>query len=314
MLGEKTASVEPKSQSESKVDSSFSLSLSSLPSSFTTLLMSVLDSPAYSNLTSAYLNDVFNPSTPDDPRVKYFSVAGRIDGMSVWHPLWLPKLVLDGFEEKRREQLKKDWEAQGRPIPPNALWEQDDQWGNDGLVTVQSAQWGEFLGTLEGCDHWEMRGARGIELELPLSPLGIGSLTGGSEKSEGWGFTDWGKFVGAWKKQEQTEKKEVERKEEARLAETNTSRAPQTEQEQESERKHHEAVIKSSTDKLSAVFDWVVEQVPASPNLTSADKIAAKQEAKHEQKKKAAKSELATKMDLERFYVSLSRKLYDEGL
>ena len=41
-----------------------------------------------------------------------------------------------------------------------------DRWGNDGLVTVQSAKWGEFLGILEECDHWELRGARGIELDL----------------------------------------------------------------------------------------------------------------------------------------------------
>ena len=39
-----------------------------------------------------------------------------------------------------------------------------------GLVTVQSMRWGEFLGILEWCDHWEMQGARGIELDLPLSP------------------------------------------------------------------------------------------------------------------------------------------------
>ena len=236
--------------------------------------MSILDSPAYSNLTTAYLNDVFNPSTPDDPRVKYYSVAGRIDNMSIWHPLWLPKMVLDGFEEKKRAKMVQDWEAQGCPKP----WEMNDPWGNDGLVTVQSARWGEFLGILERCDHWEMRGARGIELDLPLSPLGIGNLVG-SEKSEGWSFKDWGKFVGAWRKEEQS-------KEESGSNE---------------ELERHDAVIKSSTDKLSAVFDWVSEQVPAASKFTA--------EAKNQ-----GKSELATKTDLERFYVALARKLYDDGL
>lgn len=281
--------------------------------------MGVLDSPAYSNLTTAYLNDIFNPSTPDDPRVKYYSVAGRIDSMSIWHPLWLPKMVLDGFEQKTRAKLVQDWEAQGRPKPPNALWEQEDQWGNDGLVTVQSARWGEFLGILEQCDHWEMRGARGIELDLPLSPLGIGNLVG-SDKSEGWSLKDWGKFVGAWRKEEQTKKMEVEKQEEMRAGRVpdEASRESQSEEERKQEQEHHDAVMKSSTDKLSAVFDWVSDQVPAAPKLTSSSKSSSEivdaKEEKHEQEKKAVKSELATKMDLERFYVALARKLYDDGL
>ena len=152
---------EPKSQPKPSSESTFSLSLSSLPSSFTTLLLSIVDSPAYANLTSHYLNDVFNPATPDDPRVKYFSVAGRISAksVSVWHPFWLPKMVLDGVEEKERERLKKVWELENdgqqtwgeKEKPP--FWADESQWGNDGLVTVQSARWGEFLGTMEGCDR-----------------------------------------------------------------------------------------------------------------------------------------------------------------
>jgi hypothetical protein len=34
--------------------------------------------------------------------------------------------------------------------------------GNDGLVTIESAKWGHFLGTLENCDHWEVRGSSGL--------------------------------------------------------------------------------------------------------------------------------------------------------
>jgi triacylglycerol lipase len=144
-----------------KPDTPFSLSLSSLPSSFTTLLLSIVDSPAYANLTSAFLNDVFNPATPDDPLVKYFSVASRIGAVNIWHPFWLPKMVLDGTEEKQRAKLKEaawkadngdDGSVQGeRSSVP--LWAQEREWGNDGLVTVQSAKWGEFLGILEGCDR-----------------------------------------------------------------------------------------------------------------------------------------------------------------
>jgi len=191
------------------------------------------------------------------------------------------------------------------------LWERDDQWGNDGLVTVQSAKWGEFLGTLEGCDHWEMRGASGIELnvDLPLSPLGIGN--NGNEKGDGW---DWGKFVGAWKRQEQKEKRGGEIRENIRagVVATDDSQVSPITQGRNLAREHDEAV-KSSTDKLSTVFDWLVEQVPVPPKLTSKDKSNARVEAK-QVKKKPVKSDLATKMDLERFYVALSRKLYDEGL
>ena len=117
--------------------SSSTFSFSSLPSSFTTFLLGMFDSPAYANLTTRYLTKIFNPRTPDDPRVRYFSVAGRTGSVNVWHPLWLPKVVLDG--------------ANGME-------------GNDGLVSVESARWGEFLGTLEGADHWAVRGASGIEL------------------------------------------------------------------------------------------------------------------------------------------------------
>ena len=281
--------------------------------------MSILDSPAYSNLTTAYLNNVFNPSTPDDPRVKYYSVAGRIDSMSIWHPLWLPKMVLDGFEEKKKTKMVQDLEAQGCPKPPNAHWDQNDQWGNDGLVTVQSARWGEFLGILEQCDHWEMRGARGIELDLPLSPLGIGNLVG-SERSEGWSFKDWGKFVGAWRKEEQTKKIEDEKQGDMRTGHSpvDASSRPQTNEERKREEEDHDAVMKSSTDKLSAIFDWLSEQVPAASKLTSLSEasadIAKGKDGKHEGEEKATRSELATKMDLERFYVALARKLYDDGL
>jgi triacylglycerol lipase len=148
-----TTSLDP-DLAKNKSDVPFSLSLAALPSSFTTLLLSIVDSPAYANLTSAYLNDVFNPATPDDPTVKYFSVAGRMAGVSVWHPFWLPKMVLDGVEEKHRGRLRAAWEeSRGSSEHDNPLWAQEREWGNDGLVTVQSAKWGEFLGIMEGCDR-----------------------------------------------------------------------------------------------------------------------------------------------------------------
>ena len=144
------------------------LSLSLLPSSFTTLLLSLVDSPAYANLTTKYLTETFNPNTPDDPRVKYWSVASRVGlgKMGIFHPLWLPKVVVDGVEEGEREKMKREWMASANGVEdlmekwkrgdvdsPLPLWADDRKWGNDGLVSVQSAMWGEFLGTVEGADR-----------------------------------------------------------------------------------------------------------------------------------------------------------------
>nr|BBE10600.1 lipase 2 [Rhodotorula toruloides] len=118
-----------------------------LSASVTGYLLKLLDSPAYANLTPSFLRDVFNPSTPNRDDVRYFSIAARTDKIPIWHPLWLPKLVLDGAESQRV--------AQGCAAPPE--WR-----GNDGLVSIDSARWGEFLGTFDVCDHWEMRGSSGL--------------------------------------------------------------------------------------------------------------------------------------------------------
>jgi triacylglycerol lipase len=280
-----------------KPDTHFPVSLSSLPSSFTTFLLSTVDSPAYANLTTSYLTRVFNPITPDDPRVRYFSIAGRVPGVSIWHPLWLPKMVMDGVERRTRQMLKEEWERGREPgvridgstcgdADEKPLWARDDEWGNDGLVTVQSARWGEFLGTLEGCDHWTMRGARGIELNMDFH-LRI-ARSGSGNGGEGWRFIDWGRFAGARKREEKNMADDGRGRVEKQVAE--------------------DASVKSSTDKLSAVFDWLVEQVPV-PGKGKAGK-----EGELSEERTARKKYLDTKTDLEKVYVALSSKLYDEGL
>ncbi|KAF5369406.1 hypothetical protein D9758_002628 [Tetrapyrgos nigripes] len=172
---ERATSAMAETAAESKLNLS---TLSSLPSSFTTLLLSILDSPAYSNLTTDYLQNIFNPSTLDDPKVKYFSVTSRVRSVSIWHPFWFPKMVVDEWEKEERERLCKVWESTPHANPSNSdeppLFANDLEWGNDGLVAIQSAKWGEFLGVLEGCDHWESRGSRGIEFGVDLP--GIPSL------------------------------------------------------------------------------------------------------------------------------------------
>ncbi|KAI9436687.1 alpha/beta-hydrolase [Lactarius indigo] len=241
------------------------LSLSSLPSSFTTFLLGLFDSPAYANLTTSYLTETFNPRTPDDPRVRYFSIAGRMTAPNIWHPLWFPKVVLDSA-------------AAGT-----------DRAGNDGLVSVDSARWGEFLGTLEGADHWALRGASGIELDV-----------------DPWGFAvDWRRALGI--------------RRDHKTPTTTTKEATKD-----------EAALRSSTDRLSAVVDWLVEQVPvasrggfsfagapatdSSPAGSSPQWHLPSSASAAPKPKPKPRGDLESTGDLERLYVALARKLYDEGL
>jgi len=267
-------------------------SLSSLPSSFTTFLLGMFDSPAYANLTTTYLTEVFNPRTPDNPRVRYFSVAGRTRPLNIWHPLWLPKLILDGA---------------------------DGGEGNDGLVSVHSARWGEFLGIIEGADHWALRGASGIELGVDLP----------SVITDAWGLADWGRVVrGLGRVERQGARIEGKSKANRWREEVRTAR---------DETAQSEEGLKSSTDRLSAVFDWLVEQVPAGTrngfsfagdgdgrggcgagggagagHSKGSDATGVKAKAPVAPPK--PRGDLESKGDLERLYVSLARKLYDEGL
>lgn len=203
-------------------------------------------------------------------------------------------MVLDDAERKARERLKAAAPntSYSSTIPPR---EQENEWGNDGLVTVQSARWGEFLGILNGCDHWEIRGAQGMDMNMEL-PSGIGNITN-RVAGEGWALGDWSRFIGAWRKQE----KGLEL---ARATGIGSSENGETGRITQDGR--NDPVVKASTDKLSAVFDWIVDHVPTSGNAS-----LLKEKPPPE---KMVKNDLATKFDLERFYVALTRKLYDEGL
>ena len=73
------------------------------------------------------------------------------------------------------------------------------------------------------------------------------------------------------------------------------------------------------------MFDWLVEQVPSPKTiaaLSPTSKVPPERDmapkpsnpGREKNRKQAERNELETKMDLERFYVALCRKLYDEGL
>ena len=100
-----------------------------------TMLARTLDTPAYGNLTTSFLNQIFNPSTPDMKTTKYYSYGAVVplkdsdSRLPVWNPLYIPHMVVS--------------EKEGP---------------NDGLVSVQSSKWGQYVGTLK-CDHWDLRTA-----------------------------------------------------------------------------------------------------------------------------------------------------------
>jgi hypothetical protein len=89
----------------------------------------LLDTAAYANLTTDYCRDYFNPNTPNDPHVKYYSY-GASEKFPSWSLFNLPCQLI-----KEKEGL------------------------NDGLVSVDSAKWGVYLKTLEA-DHWDLNGQR----------------------------------------------------------------------------------------------------------------------------------------------------------
>jgi triacylglycerol lipase len=128
---------------------SFNKALSNIGGLFSSYMLGVLDQPAYAMLSTRYMSQVFNPSVPNSPDVAYFSIASRKRSLPIWHPLWLPKLVLDAAAESRSAGGETDGsgDALGGELQ-----------GNDGLVSVESAKWGNFLGVIEGCDHWDLRG------------------------------------------------------------------------------------------------------------------------------------------------------------
>ncbi|MGK5084822.1 alpha/beta fold hydrolase [Bdellovibrionota bacterium FG-1] len=91
------------------------------------------DLRAAHELTTDYMDRIFNPEVQNDPRVRYFSAGFYIPGSIFTHSLvpwlWVAHEIIAkaGFPE------------------------------NDGMVSLQSAEWGKFLGALPG-DHYSETG------------------------------------------------------------------------------------------------------------------------------------------------------------
>ncbi|KAF9296451.1 hypothetical protein BGZ74_010327 [Mortierella antarctica] len=104
-------------------------------------LIPLLDTPAYANLTTTYLNEIFNPNTPDDPRVSYYSYGASVPQIPLWAPLGFP------------------WEVIKAKEGPN-----------DGLVSLESARWGQYVETVEA-DHWDLNNRWRLKIGYNQKPF-----------------------------------------------------------------------------------------------------------------------------------------------
>ncbi|KAF9937791.1 hypothetical protein BGZ67_000887 [Mortierella alpina] len=109
--------------------------------SFLSHLTPMLDTPAYANLTTNYCNEVFNPNTPDDPHVSYYSYGGSVPQIPKWAPL--------GFSYDIVKAREGD---------------------NDGLVSTKSARWGKYVETMEA-DHWDLNNRRRLKIGYCQKPF-----------------------------------------------------------------------------------------------------------------------------------------------
>ncbi|KAJ2745154.1 hypothetical protein GGI20_002379 [Coemansia sp. BCRC 34301] len=91
-------------------------------------IMATLDTPAYACLTTDYCRRFFNPATPDKANVEYLSIGAHMD----------PTAVSDKINPLI--------------IPHDIIYRQEGP--NDGFVSLTSAQWGHYLGSV-CADHFD---------------------------------------------------------------------------------------------------------------------------------------------------------------
>ncbi|KAJ1742033.1 hypothetical protein LPJ79_002181 [Coemansia sp. RSA 1821] len=119
-------------------------------------VMATLDTPAYACLTTDYCQQFFNPSTPDAPGVEYLSIGAHMDPADISdkvNPLIIPHDII--------------YKSEGP---------------NDGFVSLSSAQWGHYLGSV-CADHFDFTN------RWRLTSLGrdfIGTMAYWSSKWSSW--------------------------------------------------------------------------------------------------------------------------------
>ncbi|KAI9730736.1 MAG: hypothetical protein M1834_005705 [Cirrosporium novae-zelandiae] len=97
-----------------------------LPRVYKLLERAGIDTGAFSQLTRDYMQNNFNPQTPNDPDVRYFSY-GATFSPSLW----------SSFRQSHQIMTREEGP-------------------NDGLVSVSSSHWGDYKGTLMGVSHMDL--------------------------------------------------------------------------------------------------------------------------------------------------------------
>ncbi|BFZ60570.1 lipase 2 [Saitoella coloradoensis] len=97
-----------------------------LPGLYSLLNTLGLETGAFEQLQTRYLSEKFNPSTPDCASVNYFSYGANFT------PGWF-------------SAFRGTWGIVNEIEGPN-----------DGLVSVESAKWGKYQGTIDGCSHLDI--------------------------------------------------------------------------------------------------------------------------------------------------------------
>ena len=153
-------------------------------------LMAALDAPAYGNLTTEYLGQVFNPQTPDVPGVRYFSIGARLEfspPSTLHHASPTSASTLahgepkEGFQQQQQQQQNAAMKAALR-FPYEIVRRAEGD--NDGFVSVYSARWGEYIQTVTA-DHFILTKYRGNrQLQQPESPSSSSSSPSSSSPSE----------------------------------------------------------------------------------------------------------------------------------
>ena len=98
-----------------------------LPNLYRLISRTGLSTAAFSQLTTEYMRSEFNPATPDGPHTRYFSF-----GASTAQPGLLS------------------------PFRPSWRIIEQVEGPNDGLVSVESSQWGDYRGTLVDVSHLDL--------------------------------------------------------------------------------------------------------------------------------------------------------------
>lgn len=87
-----------------------------------------LGTGAFAQLTRKYMDEEFNPKTTDDPDVRYFSYGAAL---------------------RKKPPLLSPFRGSY-----NVVFKEEGP--NDGLVSVKSANWGQYKGTLEDVSHLDL--------------------------------------------------------------------------------------------------------------------------------------------------------------